>query len=302
MHNMNFESFSEMVRGDLERQLEGTKVNVRDVTKNNGLTLKGLTFLKEGEQISPVIYLERFHKEYLYGKTLEEIESEIITFYEENRNCTFSQLDIDAVTDFDKMRDSVRFRIINYDKNIERYKERPHRKLLDLMCIYYIDCGTGNNGGGQGCIVINKAIFTVWNITENELWETALSNMVKYDTASFASMEDVIEEIIGDESFTDAQEFTNPMCIVSNKSKLYGASVMFYPDCMERIKEYFKSDFYILPSSVHEIIVIPKDERIQEQALHEMVREVNSTQVAPDEVLSDNVYKYEGNVLKLVAA
>ena len=86
--------------------------------------------------------------------------------------------------------------------------------------------------------------------------------------------------------------------ILSNKSGVFGAVYLASPEVMEKISGLFPEGFYLLPSSVHEILVMPKDGNGPGQEktpfeLGEMVREVNRTCVERDEILSDRIYEYD---------
>ena len=93
------------------------------------------------------------------------------------------------------------------------------------------------------------------------------------------------------------------MYIVSNEKKLNGASAILYKDSLQSIARRLNSDFYIIPSSVHEVIAIPYNDftKKQESFLKETIAFVNNTEVSTQDVLSNNLYFFsrEDNELKI---
>ena len=82
------------------------------------------------------------------------------------------------------------------------------------------------------------------------------------------------------------------MYVLSNSSKVFGAASILYPDVLKNFAEKLDRDLYILPSSVHEVILLPKRSETEWETLQEMVKEVNATQLEEVEILSDSVYSY----------
>lgn len=85
----------------------------------------------------------------------------------------------------------------------------------------------------------------------------------------------------------------NPMTVVTNERTVNGASALFYPGMLDQIGQSMKGDYFILPSSINEVIVVPDDGSLGPRELKEMVNEINHTQVAPEERLTDEVYHYD---------
>lgn len=108
------------------------------------------------------------------------------------------------------------------------------------------------------------------------------------------------ETILKDESVQNIAEVIsngmgseNPMFIVTNSQTVGGAGVIFYPEVMDQIGEGFQGNFFILPSSTHETLVIPDNGAFDYRVLEDMVQTINENEVAPEERLSDHVYHYD---------
>ena len=81
--------------------------------------------------------------------------------------------------------------------------------------------------------------------------------------------------------------------VLTNTQGMHGAGALFYPDQLETIAQQMGTDFFVLPSSVHEVLILPDDGSQDLDSLQFMVREINRTEVAPEDRLSDFVYHYD---------
>lgn len=277
---------------------EDYRVSVQDVNKNNGLVLTGLTILKKDCNIAPTIYLNQTFEQYQEGRTMESICREIIGVYEEHK--VHTDFDVSYVTDFAKVQSRICYKLINAEKNEELLSDAPHVMLEDLAVIFYIL--VSNDSNGTGTITVRNNMFSFWDVDTDALYELALANTQRIFRGSVQSMASVMTEILlhklDEES---AQEFYDmmigeddmiPMYVCTNTIKLNGAGVILYQGLLQKFAERIGSDFFILPSSIHETLLIPANSDMDIEYLKDMVRTVNSTEVAEDEVLSDNVYYY----------
>lgn len=89
------------------------------------------------------------------------------------------------------------------------------------------------------------------------------------------------------------------MYVLSNKLKNYGAACIAYPYILDMLAGVLKENFYVLPSSVHEVIIVPESSQIRQSELERMVREINETQVPEEEILSNHAYFYYAQEGKL---
>lgn len=95
------------------------------------------------------------------------------------------------------------------------------------------------------------------------------------------------------EIISKGMEREDPMFIITNQQTLDGASAIFYPEVMDQIGEGFQGNFFILPSSIHETIVVPDNGEFDYRVLQDMVQTINASEVSPEERLSDHVYHYD---------
>ncbi len=308
---MAIQNFIFFILRKIQKDMEGeVEVSLRDVIKNNGVVLTGLTFTKKDINISPTVYLEDFYKDYENGKSIEEVLEEIKTIYYESK--LEKDVNMDFFTDYKNAKNRIVYKLVNYDKNRELLKEIPHRKFLDLAIVYYylVDIKEFSNA----TILIHNSHTETWNVKEEDLYDTAKINTPALLKVRFCGMLDVLEEIseddfimeklkgkdIAKESGKDNRSLTKirvkkdetGMYVLSNRSRMFGAVSVLYEGVLESCATQLEANLFILPSSVHEVILIPDDGQILTEKLEDMVREVNATQLEIQEFLSDTIYYY----------
>lgn len=297
-------AFAETVQRALELYYgDGVRVVVNDVTKNNNVTLIGLTIIESGCNMSPTIYLEPYYADYKSGTTIADICREIMDIYEEHKvSCNF---DTTLVTDFNKVRSNVCFKVINAEKNRELLKTIPHKKVLDLAVVFYIEVFQDKNGNGT--VMVQNQFLDMWDgIDTDTLYRLALSNTQKKYRGRICNMVTVMSEIL-DEEFANQFFELNlggnaPMYVATNIQKWLGAGVMLYDNLLRTFAEHIGGDFYILPSSTHEVLFVPAYVGFDVEDLKQMVQEVNATEVSEQEFLSNNIYYYSMDEDRMVIA
>ena len=293
------EAFSGTVKTVMQ-QYFGTcyAVEVHEVVKNNDLCLTGLVIRNERCNVAPTIYLETYYEMYLNGKTLEDICAELIHKYEEIKVTT--DFDVTSITDFNKAKDYICYKLVNAEYNKQMLENVAHIKFHDLAIVFYILIGGDTES--MATTNITTTLFERWNISEAKLFHVAVENTQKLFPCRVITMEEMIMELLvsqmgeaGKEMYLDMMadaENTIPIYVCSNTEKFYGASVMLYRGFLKAFADKIDSDFYLIPSSVHELLFVPVTIEMSIEELKQMVRLVNAEEVAEDEVLSDNIYYY----------
>lgn len=293
---MEIKAFAKKVQNVLERELGGNyRVELKEVRKNNGVILQGLLILPKGRNVVPTIYLDSFWEAYESGMPFAVVIRRLLAVYREDM--PDEDIDMEYFKYFEKVRDRICYRLINREENRELLEEIPHIEFLDLaICFYYAYQGKVL---GEGSILITNSHVEMWKTTTTELLALAQVNTPRLYPWSCLSMEDVMREIVEQESSGKPEECEPdlwaelPMRVLSNTKRTYGAVCMIYPGVLEKLAAEIGQDFYILPSSVHEVIFLRDIRADGENALRDMIMEINRTQVAPEEVLSDQLYHYD---------
>ena len=178
------------------------------------------------------------------------------------------------------------YQSVNAERNAERLKNIPHRCVEDLAVIYRASVDMG--GSSTGSYVISNEIMKSAGLNAEELEKAANKNTAK---AGFEikTMAEIMAEMTGHKMVPDDGP---QMYVMTNKSRVNGASILLYADQLAAVAEKLHEDFYILPSSIHELLAVPVSSADCDE-LASMVRTVNETQVSPDEVLGYMVYRYD---------
>ncbi len=293
---MEYQEFLCTLEKELNKRVkEGIKVCTYTATKNNGSKKQGIMFEEQGMMASQAIYLEDAYKRYQQGETLDGLMLELLRFHETARGG--KMWDPSQFEEYDFVKEKVIFRLVHSGKNKEVLKEVPCVEILDLSLIFCIlvdadECGTA-------VMQITNSHLQMWGIEKEELIKDAVRNMPVLLPAEFFTMRHAIEEMLdsasgnGGNILTEGlEEKGDIMYVLTNPIRCYGASCLAYPYLLEMIGEILGKDFYILPSSVHEVIIMPETIDIGQAELDEMIAEINETQVEPEDVLSSHAYYY----------
>ena len=290
MHNTEFfDAIKDEVHSRLRGQGENVDASIQDVVKTNGVVYHGLT-LKSNINIAPVIYLDDFFKVYEEGDiTMQECVEKVVDIY--NKNIMQNDFDIESIRDFDVVKDKIVLGIYNTEANAELLKEMPHKDFCDLSLYYRIGIDVDENT--KGYIAVNNKIMDAWGKTVGEIHELAWSNMKKRNPAKLRSMCEILKDTFGmEEDVIDGIAQEPQMFVLSSFNNIFGAVYMADTQELERIADDLEKDLIILPSSRHEVIILPTD-TTQEgmyEKYKEMVRDVNVTQVDAEDFLSNNIY------------
>jgi hypothetical protein len=270
---------------------EGGNITINHVIKNNGCEMDGLVIMEKGKDIAPTIYLDSLYELYTNGENIKNIIRQIELIYEQNKNnVTF---DVNILKHFDTIKDKIVYKVVNYRSNEKLLEQVPHKRILDLAVVFY--CLLDNEYGRSATALIYNNNLKNWNVTIDDVYKAALKNTPDLLHSKISSMAALFEKcgvnVDGEE--VDLKDYVpSDMYVLTNESKLNGAACILYENVLYDFAQKLGADLYILPSSVHEVILLPKLSVFEKDELVNMVKEVNTEGVAADEVLSDHVYEY----------
>ena len=290
---MTLEKFAEKMRKNVEEMLPKVNVKVTHVRKNNGVQLVGLVFVSEDTNISPTVYLEEFYDAYHMGRTMEEISERILAVYQ--TSLPKENVNFDFFKEYEKVKDRICFRLVNAASNEDFLEQIPFVPFLDLAIVFYYSLES--EVLGDGSIQIYNNHMSLWGVTVQELYEVAMKNMPVICPVEFSTLADVVCDLAGDmevELIEELRMSEPKLYMLSNEKRTNGAATMLYPGIMERIYEKIAGNFYIIPSSVHELIVWVDDGCMDPRGLADMITEVNHTQLREEEILAHHSYYYDG--------
>jgi hypothetical protein len=278
-------------------------VSLKTITKNNNIKLDGLTIRMGEEKISPTIYLNDYYKQYKVEKCMEKVVESVISIYKDNR--LNNVVDVDFFTDYSNIEERIVMKLIHYKENEEFLETLPHIRYLDLAIVFY--CLLKSEILGNATILIHQSHMNMWEKTKEDLYQMALRNTPKLLSVQIDNIETILQKELGEELEDmmewDVQEPSLPMYVISNQEKINGAACILYQDVLKDFASVLKSDLYILPSSIHEVIVIPKKNDTDPYDLKQIVKETNDNHVEREDILSYSVYEYSrkgGEVLQIL--
>lgn len=263
-------------------------VELTTATKNNGIHLDGIIIRIGETNVAPIIYLQQYYEEYMENEniSIDEIVGRIVELRERHELQDADGV-IGKITDWIYVKEHVYPMLISTEDNKEMLSSLVTKPFLDLSVIFYIRLEDTLQMGGEATVKVTKEMLSLMKVTEIELFDAAMNNM----KSDGYNVQDIFSVIMGitDETIPD-DENCEKMFVMTNADKRYGAAgLLNITSIVEKIGD--KSCF-LLPSSLHEILVVPENDEIDVQILKTMVVEVNTTSVAEEEKLSDSVYYY----------
>lgn len=288
---MDFEKLKEKMAEEINKRLEGREVETREVLQNNKIRKFALAVHSPEAKASSLIYLERHYEAFCRGKGFPEVVQEI---YEE---CNSHRLPegLERFYEFchwSRAREMLGIKVVNYKKNQGLLEMLPHRRFLDLAAVYC--CMADLAEGGRGTALVNKSHMRMWGIQQEELERCAYASHRRRGKMEIKSINEAILEIGGCSAWEAKENMgAGPVRVhvASDTGNVCGASILLFPGEFETLAEHYGSDLYLLPSSIYEVMALPADGE-EPRELSDMVREINQTQVLPEEQLSDSVYRY----------
>lgn len=247
----------------IAKEINGAEV--KEIEKANGVVCIGITVsLESGNGIAPVVYIDNAYED---GKEIEEVVDMVNTMISASGNVN---IDTNMLTEFENVKDKIRARLYSNGTKAEVFESAKEYGFEDLILVPYIE-NVIETEEENGSVKISNALLKMWGVDAETVMETAMAN---------------VEYVIG--------SFLGAMTVVSNDrmgSGAFGASSVI--KARRELEEMFPNGYVVIPSSVHEVIVQPYPETEDDyNYMLDIVREINDTQLAPEERLSYNVYKF----------
>ena len=302
---MNFEQFVEDVKAEIKHYLPEEFQDAQiDVLQHNKLneSYLGMTVRKDDQTIAPTVNLEHYYEMFqAFDENLDIVMQQVADLV----TLKPIHLDLSLFTNYEVAKEHLFIRVSDAERNGEILTGLPHRRVENLAITYHIVAEIGEEGIGS--TPVTNRMLNGFGITEEQLHQDALDNSPKIFPAKVEAMSSMMDKMMREDmrraGMTEEEidlyfenmglNDPNPLTVVTNEHQTNGAAVLFYPGQMEKLGESVKGDFFILPSSTHEVLILPDDGGMTYQELKAMVMEINSTQVSPEDRLADEVYHYD---------
>ena len=276
------------------------EVKLSTVLITNDIESTGLLIRKKGQHMGIRFNVEDYYQNYLDHCGKEDFSDTARQLIEKFRE---EAQDFDGVgeevgmdiPDFSRVKDRIYLKLINTKRNSQLLKTTPHVPYLDLSAVFYLYHPIGS-------ILIQEQIMSMWDTTPDELYEIALGNMAKQQPEKFFSVHEYLEsheDILPKEMIYD-RELNPPIYALTNALNWNGASAILYPNVLETYANQYDCDWLVIPSSVHEVLLSPYSSESEIKNLCEVIREVNTLLLEPDEFLSDHPYLYKRDKKELI--
>jgi len=287
---MSYSSFCTTLTVSLKQLLEpGTTLTRKTIPKNNGIRLDALIVTPGPETISPVIYLEPLYECYKRGSTMETICRAVLSSME--HKLPFSPELCLKVHEFESVKQLIGFRIISRRQNEELLKDVPWIPFLDLAIVFFLHLASTDDG--QITALIHNSLAGLWDMPAGRLLHYARRNTPALFPASITDLGKLVAEANPALALPPQEADSLPaLYVLTNRNGIYGASCMLYDNIIKDFAEREASDVIILPSSIHEVLLLPDSSFSDYDSLCTMVQEINRTEVPPEDVLSDHIYLY----------
>lgn len=293
------EGVTQKIKDYLPEEYQNMECKVMEQQKNNGVILTGILFKMPGEKTAPIVYMESFYDQVRKGEPIDQIMNHIAVACRQALTAQKLPENWDF-TDYDSVKDYLGVQVINTKANWQMLAEVMHKEMEDLSIICRLEFPLTTEEG-IGSVKVTHELISQWGVHPEEIFQKAVENSVKNQPPVLASMSNLTMEMLGLPFETknlfqlkEGEEFpSDSMYVLSNQMKLNGASVLSYPNIQEQLEAVFPYGCYLLPSSIHEIIIIPKDCGMTPEELGKTVREINTTFVKKEEILSDRIYEFD---------
>lgn len=303
MENMSYETFKQEFAEDLRDKLtargfEDVDIEFYQVEKMNQ-SYEAATVRQGDSNIGVNFPIETAYSDYMhtqdYAGVLAESTAVIANGLE-----NIPVVDVNQLTNYDAMKEKLSLEVVSAERNADLLAKVPHENMEDMAVVYRFVLNSDETG--RSSILVTNDMIDHMGVTQEQLKADALENAPAIRPAVIQGMNEVMMEMMGPEMFEMMGMDELPpevMYVASVPDRQSGAGVMAYQGFMDEAAEKLGGDFFILPSSLHEVILVPDNDAMRDagimdaQALKAMVMEVNATEVRPEEKLTDNVYHYD---------
>ncbi len=288
---MDYNEFLFRAQEDLAAAMPEKVITRETVNKLQGVSYEGLAVRQEGTSVAVMLNMEAMFARMEGGADYRQVLSDMLNIVD-NNSVDISQKEMDFISDYNQIRNRLTVDLVGQDLNRDRLKDIPHFDMADLSVVYRIDLTDEmERMDGRTSVLVTNQLLERYGVSPEQLHQDAVENASRQEPAVVRSMGMVLAGM--DAMPPLKEEDIPPLLVATNPSMTFGASVVAYPGFMEKAAEQFQGNFFILPSSVHEVLLLKDDGKADYRDLEAMVYQINRTEVEPQERLSDHVYHYD---------
>ena len=292
----DFKTFAENVKnqisGFLPEEYRSASPEMKQVLKNNNERRLGISIRKEGWEIAPILYLEEYYQMLQEGNPETEVLQRIAREYLDCNRDTPQNVG-ELIPDFETAKEQLWLKLVGKESNQRKLERCVYKDVEGTDLVATFQLRVKIPGLEEGDISVDKRIMEKWGCDVDSLYESVLANMVHQMPAQVSEIDSVL---VGDEGGWKPEEVScqeKKLYILRNTEESHGAATLLYPGVLQALAENSGADLFILPSSIHEVLVMKVDGEINAVELQYIVMDINRHMVEPEEVLSDQVYRYD---------
>lgn len=305
---ITYESFLQELAVQINRELPDHAVEVMGVLKAGDMRKQGISVRERESRIAVTIYPEEWYRRWNEEQMgMNEIVRSAVTLCqdaEKNRN---EVLDFFApkIREYEQAKESLGFRVLEIARNRKYLEDKVYTPIGNGLAKIYVLYGGGEPESKtselEAAMVVTEELRGQWGVSAAELEETSEKNEVRRHPPVLYDMQNILLNSMGisqernNHLGTEVETDPDGMYVLTNERGAYGAASFFYPGVQSWIAESIGGSYYAIPSSVHEVLVIPaiSPSGLSAGELERMIHEVNRTVVSAEEKLSDHVMHYD---------
>lgn len=295
---MSFEELVRQMRLDLMMKWgEDYEFQAACVQKINGVEQPVLRIRRKGNSVGIQIGIGDVCDRIRKGGNRREAEKELIGRVEEGLKQIRSGETVlqtgQRILDYREARERLVYRLIQTRRNERLLQQIPHVPYLDLSIVF--ELYWKQEGQYCSCLVYNSHLEQ-WGVTPEEVERQARENTPIRLPAVFDSLEQMLLPMMG-----GLRQEPSGLSVLSNREGFHGAAAILYPGELKRAADQLQNDLVVLPSSIHEVLLLPDALGQDYGMLTRLVQEINRNEVEQEEWLSDHPYRYLRKEDRLVA-
>ena len=290
---MTYDDFTERLAQGMQRDLgqeyPGISVQVMHVARLQGQSYDGISIHVPGKKLATTVNPREYYDQIQNGETdFTSVLRRFCRSADEVLNKT-PDIDVKPIGDYNQMKQHLQIQMVPTLANLDMLSRLPHLQMADLSAVFRFVLSEDMT------ILVTNRMLEEYGVTESQVQRDALNNAPKEFPAQIRPLATVLAGMMGDEDMMEEmpEPDSSTLYVASIPGLSYGAGVIAYPTFMEQAAEKLGGDFFILPSSIHEVLLLKDDGKTDYRGLEAMVCEINQTQVAPEDRLSDFVYHYD---------
>lgn len=281
--------------------------------KPNDTRVYGLDLRREGSQCGSLVYIDDLFERYTKGEDFDILMDEVTERCISGLVCAAPPEVTDPDLSLENIRSRLTLRLLSVKRNTSYMKDKPYIDVGNgLALIASINCD--ESVASEWRIAVTDSLLEEIGCDRETLLTAALANTMELEPPVLMKLKDALTSRL--EGGRGAYNYFQDKCIgagrtkkcelkkcdpsqcqdiyiLTNKSMFQGAAVLFYPETMKKVAGFLECGFSVIPSSVHEVIIVPDCMILDRFALRSFLVTGNNHFVEAGDILADAIYHYD---------